>query len=404
MKKICVLLMALFLLPALACGEAYTIGEVREQVKELGRWTKTYTDDYGRKVEVDVAPIVPEAEKVPVLKADSPAITEENVYHVFPPESMEVTVRERAIDFTCSDQEKGEDVAIWISNPEGFTYPESEWGIGIDYRKHKPAKSTKNSEVILLKGVYCMPDEIDEEEPYLGESNFTVRQALAQAEERLSGFFPDYNMQLDLYRFGVTEATPPYYTLDVRQKMRGIPILQSAQSSVENGLSKETLGIAIPEEWRIYFNLSWGLFRYPAWCLETSDTKFSISCRPLKEAAVLADDVPLCGMDTILQTLGQRIEKGNIRSVYSLRFGYCCYFDENEEIVLYPVWQVECDYMFKPRENMQIYKEHMEGPVTTRLYYRPMIVNAQTGEFMDPLELRENLLDCPEIITWEDAK
>ena len=36
--------------------------------------------------------------------------------------------------------------------------------------------------------------------------------------------------------------------------------------------------------------------------------------------------------------------------------------------------------------------------------YRTMIVNAQTGEFMNPVELKEKLLDCPEIITWEDIQ
>ena len=34
----------------------------------------------------------------------------------------------------------------------------------------------------------------------------------------------------------------------------------------------------------------------------------------------------------------------------------------------------------------------------------PMIVNAQTGEFMNPIELKEKLLDCPKIIRWEDVQ
>ena len=60
--------------------------------------------------------------------------------------------------------------------------------------------------------------------------------------------------------------------------------------------------------------------------------------------------------------------------------------------------------MFKPEQNMADYKENSEVPIPSRLYYRTMIVNAQTGEFMNPVELKEKLLDCPEIITWEDIQ
>ena len=38
------------------------------------------------------------------------------------------------------------------------------------------------------------------------------------------------------------------------------------------------------------------------------------------------------------------------------------------------------------------------------LNYHTMIVNAQTGKFMNPVEQKEKLLDCPKIITWEDVQ
>ena len=40
--------------------------------------------------------------------------------------------------------------------------------------------------------------------------------------------------------------------------------------------------------------------------------------------------------------------------------------------------------------------------ITRGLDYHTMSVNAQTGEFMDPAELKDNLLKCPDIITWDD--
>ena len=53
---------------------------------------------------------------------------------------------------------------------------------------------------------------------------------------------------------------------------------------------------------------------------------------------------------------------------------------------------------------MRIYPEDDGIPITSGRYYSTMIVNAQTGEFMNPAKLKEKLLDCPEIITWEDIQ
>ena len=53
---------------------------------------------------------------------------------------------------------------------------------------------------------------------------------------------------------------------------------------------------------------------------------------------------------------------------------------------------------------MNVYQENDGLPITSGQYYSTMIINAQTGEFMDPIKLKENLLTCPNIITWEDAK
>ena len=70
--------------------------------------------------------------------------------------------------------------------------------------------------------------------------------------------------------------------------------------------------------------------------------------------------------------------------------------------VLYPVWQVECDYFFNPKEEQKHYAEMENVRVTQGHDYHTMIVNAQTGEFMNPSELKDNLLKCPDIITWDD--
>ena len=43
-------------------------------------------------------------------------------------------------------------------------------------------------------------------------------------------------------------------------------------------------------------------------------------------------------------------------------------------------------------------------PVMERMHYSTMIVNAQTGEFMNPVNLKDRLLDAPKVTSWKDVR
>ena len=43
-------------------------------------------------------------------------------------------------------------------------------------------------------------------------------------------------------------------------------------------------------------------------------------------------------------------------------------------------------------------------PVMERMHYSTMIVNAQTGEFMNPVKLKDRLLDAPKVTSWKDVR
>lgn len=237
---------------------------------------------------------------------------------------------------------------------------------------------------------------------YLGEKSLTVNDGMKLIERRMNELFPDYDLKFELFRFGVVNASEPYYSCAIRQKIYGIPILMCAKDPILNA-GKEKLGFDPQKEWNSQ-RLKYGTYDKPSWVVKLSDKQFEILCRPLKIKNVIVDDVPLCGIEQVIHSIEEAIQKGYVRNVYTLRFGYCCYLDVNENIILCPIWEVECDYMFKPEQNMADYKENSEVPIPSRLYYRTMIVNAQTGEFMNPVELKEKLLDCPKIIRWEDVQ
>ena len=106
----------------------------------------------------------------------------------------------------------------------------------------------------------------------------------------------------------------------------------------------------------------------------------------IEKKSVLIDDVPLCSMDKVIESIETKIQEGYIRNVYALRFGYCCYLNEKRgDYFLYPVWNVECTYIYNPEEGKE-YERNMTGvSYVNELNYHTMIVNAQTGEFMNPL-------------------
>ena len=404
MKRLFAAIAAMMLVPTLANADndMISVSELRKQVERMERWKQNYKDDYGRSIGVDVEPIMNKIEKVPILMMDSPVISEENVYNAFQQESVSVLENDVAIDYTCIDPETGGNVLISLVKEDNWLYPTPECG-DIDLQiSILDEKRDISSELVVLDGFFASPNEIDMNRSYLGEKSLTVNDGMELIERRMNELFPDYDLKFELFRFGVVNASEPYYSCAIRQKIYGIPILMCAKDPILNA-GKEKLGFDPQKEWNSQ-RLKYGTYDKPSWVVKLSDKQFEILCRPLKIKNVIVDDVPLCGIEQVIHSIEEAIQKGYVRNVYTLRFGYCCYLDVNENIILCPIWEVECDYMFKPEQNMADYKENSEVPIPSRLYYRTMIVNAQTGEFMNPVELKEKLLDCPEIITWEDIQ
>ena len=404
MKRLFAAIAAMMLVPTMASADndMISVSELRKQVERMERWKQNYKDDYGRSIGVDVEPIMNKIEKVPILMMDSPVISEENVYNASQQESVSVLENDVAIDYTCIDPETGGNVLISLVKEDNWLYPTPECG-DIDLQiSILDEKRDISSELVVLDGFFASPNEIDMNRSYLGEKSLTVNDGMELIERRMNELFPDYDLKFELFRFGVVNASEPYYSCAIRQKIYGIPILMCAKDPILNA-GKEKLGFDPQKEWNSQ-RLKYGTYDKPSWVVKLSDKQFEILCRPLKIKNVIVDDVPLCGIEQVIHSIEEAIQKGYVRNVYTLRFGYCCYLDVNENIILCPIWEVECDYMFKPEQNMADYKENSEVPIPSRLYYRTMIVNAQTGEFMNPAKLKEKLLDCPEIITWEDIQ
>ena len=84
-KASCVLIIVLLLLLEISAkAEWVSIVELRQQVDEMGRWIQNYTDTYGRQIEVDVLPMIPNVEVVPVLRVEPLDVVPDQIHPDMP--------------------------------------------------------------------------------------------------------------------------------------------------------------------------------------------------------------------------------------------------------------------------------------------------------------------------------
>ena len=376
-------------------AECISINELQTEANI--EWKKEYVDRYGRTISVDVTPIIPQVDKVPIQIMENQILPRENVLNIYPQSMVQEEKREEdnVIIMNYLNQDKNERGAVYICQEGGklvlFEY---------DDLNTKIKKTTTKLE--SFSGIQYCSNEVDRLYPYFDGYDFTVQDSIDCANKELGKFFPDYDLDLDMTWVTIVPNTRPCYYCKLRQKIDGIPILMGA-GDITYGTDEKEMEFKFPKSWKTKGVEYWGYYISPIWgFIAYVDGGYQIQFRPLKKVASVVDDVPLCTFDEVISSVEKQIEKGNIRNVYEIRFGYCCYLDENEQIVLYPVWQIECDYFFNPKEEQKHYAEMENVRVTQGHDYHTMIVNAQTGEFMNPADLKDNLLKCPDIITWDD--
>ena len=394
---IILLCIALWIIGMFGSGRAECISINELQTEANIEWKKDYVDRYGRTVSVDVTPIIPQVDKVPIQIMENQILPVENVLNIYPQSMVQEEKREEdnVIIMNYLNQDKNERGAVYICQNDGnlvlFEY---------DDLNTKIKKTTTKLE--SFSGIQYCSNEVERLYPYFDGYDFTVQDSIDCANQELGKFFPDYNLDLDIMWVTIVPNTRPCYVCTLRKKIDGIPILMGA-GDITYGANEKEMGFKFPKSWKTKGVEYWGYYISPIWgFIAYVDGGYQIQFRPLKKVASVVDDVPLCTLDEVISSVEKQIEKGNIRNVYEIRFGYCCYLDENEQIVLYPVWQVECDYFFNPKEEQKHYAEMENVRVTQGHDYHTMIVNAQTGEFMNPADLKDNLLKCPDIITWDD--
>lgn len=328
--------------------EYYTLPEVREQAAK--GWHETYTDKYGRTVQVDIDIDVFGGEQAPVVKTDVPEFVEYRYNAGYPYDSVTDVARKGG----------------------KRTHPYCTYG-----------------------------EEVNLDEAYGAEygNDLTVREAYDFLTELLEEY--DHGYSVDDFilnppdKFDVVYSklvatggvhVPALYNIVFWQQMHGLPIMAAA----EDGFKDPNTRSYYP---RLFFQMR-----------NKNEKEYSFIIRPLREVEVLAEDIPLCSLEKVIHGIESWIEGGYVQHVISLRFGYAVYSDpavpdsrksnpEDECYFLVPSWVLESVFTGDPKvskkDDIDVLNPDNEryGEHQVRFY---QVVNAQTGAVLDFFDRSKN--------------
>ena len=323
--------MLLALLLALVCTAAsaqeyYTLPEIREQA--AAGLHETYTDKYGRTIPVDLEIDVFGEDVAPVLRVG------------------------------------------WLNNEK---FRDSHNG---PYDTLGSAKKKLNGETVYLFESYNgAMIEMDKAYGVEHGNSLTPREAFAFFAERLAiqgisadGYLYDqpqtFNVLCSLNKKTGEVVAPAFYNIIIWPQMYKLPIMTHVNWSFEKYKGPICSAEAI--------------------FMMRNNDEYTIIDESFVEKEMLAEDIPLCSIEKLIQSSEKQIKGGYIQKVMSLRFGYAVFNDpaiaskrmssrDVEDWYLVPSWILECRYSASPKKD---YDERVNPKL--------IVINAQTGEMLDP--------------------
>lgn len=355
MKPRITILLALLL--ALVCAAAsaqeyYTLPEIREQAAQ--GWHETYTDKYGRTRTVDIDIEVFGEETAPVIKACW-GTPQEYRFDGKP-------TRDAIIE---ASRKKKNGVSI---------YPyEAVRGMKADFDR-KYAEDYGND--LTLGEVYAFIEEL------LQKNGIDQEYTWDRPYE--------FNILYSAKRDTGDVLVPALYHIKLWAEEFGLPVLAHVGRSFEKDISGPIISP------RLWFDV------------RDQDT-YSVVGYDFDVDEILAEDIPLCSIDKVMEGARKMIEEGYVQQVLSLRFGYVVYSNPDEEWgkqrsatdmetwYLVPSWVMECNILNDP--TIDKLSEHP--------YIWEMTINAQTGEMMNHFDKSLYGRGDPRykgFISWDDVR
>lgn len=392
MKKPFTVFLIFLLMLALFPASALTLDELRQQAQN--GWHQVY-EAHGRTIQVDIPIDVPDAKHFPAFRA------------ALQPPSAVIPVGEKSTLFGYYDGQNT------VTNFPGLF----QWQAGDAEMQYHQRKGSEPS----FEGHTLYPPEVNWDIPYSINNAATVRSLYDKAMGIWQQYFPGQTLDLRLtevwagtahrkFDWSIEEyvghALPTnanaYLAPKFEQLISGIPLLAYADDSfltfggMPDGFQPLPFGYTPPGVWIYSRSLQ-------AMCgidgLQENMNFFTLQARDS-----LADDLPLCSLGKAIASYEALIDAGQLRHIQNLRLGYAIWEDrENPGMyLLLPAWVAWGVLVQKP-EKEAWYARKFNSLAESRFWesneYGPILVNAQTGELINPWnKSKTRAYDAPALI------
>ncbi len=361
-----VILLVLSFVPGPARAE--TLASLRAQVPQ--EWAETIETPNGP-VEIKVAIEMPAADAMPILKtgiSNVSRVSDEVVQyyadqeHTFPP-------------FSCRNDEYGFAFALNNTHRPNKQNVKTGWesrlldvnGLDWDatFAQDNPLSLAQAWDVFAREVMRCYGLHAETD---LMIDAITLEDRLAELDPR-TGEVSRYTGDVGRYVF------------DCRQAFRGVPLLGNA-----------SMGFLKPLRSDSAFGELLCVVGYIA-----SEDSFTFRYSLTKEAALVAEDVPLAPFSEIKGVIEGLVKAGHIRDIFSLRLGYVQFLDPDDKNAFWciPCWVLESAYYASPKASTKAYDGYS---YKARPDYQRVMIHAQTGALIDPLSTSKARSVCPETV------
>ena len=378
-KTLIMLITLMLLLPSLGQADTYsTIQDIRAEAQQ--GWKQEY-QSHGRTIRVDVLPGVPKVDTVPLLKvgrmiADINLPTDDAKWQVDRNNPGDLL-----LDYRKNSQEE----------PAGYVF--------IDGKRHSARPYSMHYERDYAPDATLIPGN---------DLSFGEIVALVEKSLRVINFPPDtvdaaHPSQFQTHGYygasGQEFVSPGWASLAWEVKMRGIPCMGPYAVPFKQGWGEPTL-------WCPYMSL---VIRRP--------DLFWVGINAMAEKQMVEEDLPLLSFADVRKGYEKEIQAGKVRHVFELKFEYALQptpgmslkESQTTKALYYakPFWRLECLWEPDAKTAHRVAETEGNGPypdLRNSLSRISLLMDAQTGEIVNPLSEAYDRAEFKGIVTWQDVK
>lgn len=371
----------------------YGIADLRTQAQ--AGWHQTY-QAHNREIRVDLVPSVPDVDKTPVLKAvDAPFLNDAVKATILQKYASPATPETARYFIRFRNVRSVENYRIihdsgYASGNDLIVYNDDDVLVASDAE----SMGTINQKLRSFR-----PEEVsDKDKAYADNNDMLLSEAISMYHEKLSEFYgSDYNVEtgeVTLYgRLFQRDTGEPIrdkgsYNIRFKQMLRGLPLLSGTMLYFQAAPGAKSIAVDGEREPGLLEN----------YIFTKSRDSFTVSFCLFNELELLHEDIPLAPISKVISAIEPLIEKGYIRDVYSLELGYVMYISPDDQFYawyLVPSWVAMC----KVYPNAQ-WDSQFNDTAYIEDGYQAVIVNAQTGEWLDWSSESAERSYCPPVVIW----